>query len=85
MKKKRNVASELVSRASSVLPKFTDVFDEETFYIFFAFLVVVSFLRIVLPEGGINRTKPAVFVIDEKIETDCSEWRPQVSHENPSR
>ncbi|VDQ16483.1 unnamed protein product [Trichobilharzia regenti] len=44
MKKKRSVATELVSRASSVLPAFTDIFDEETFYIFFACLVVVSFV-----------------------------------------
>ncbi|KAK4470086.1 hypothetical protein MN116_005672 [Schistosoma mekongi] len=44
MKKKRSVATELVQRASSVLPAFTDIFDEETFYIFFACLVVISFL-----------------------------------------
>ncbi|CAH8568647.1 unnamed protein product [Heterobilharzia americana] len=44
MKKKRSVATELVSRASSVLPAFTDIFDEETFYIFFACLVVISFI-----------------------------------------
>lgn len=44
MKKKRSVASELVSRASSILPAFTDVFDEEAFYIFFTCLVVISFV-----------------------------------------
>ncbi|CAH8575554.1 unnamed protein product [Schistosoma rodhaini] len=44
MKKKRSVATELVQRASSVLPAFTDIFDEETFYIFFTCLVILSFI-----------------------------------------
>ncbi|KAF6779068.1 hypothetical protein AHF37_00931 [Paragonimus kellicotti] len=43
MNKKRSVAREMVARASSVLPSFTTIFDEETFYIFFACLVVLSF------------------------------------------
>ncbi|CAH8560268.1 unnamed protein product [Schistosoma bovis] len=44
MKKKRSVATELVQRASSILPAFTDIFDEETFYIFFICLVIFSFI-----------------------------------------
>ncbi|KAG5449179.1 hypothetical protein CSKR_200909 [Clonorchis sinensis] len=44
MVRKRPVARELVTRASAVLPSFTDIFDEETFYLFFACLVVVSFV-----------------------------------------
>ncbi|VDP96441.1 unnamed protein product [Echinostoma caproni] len=44
MRKKRHVASEIVARASSALPSFTDIFDEETFYIFFACLVILSFI-----------------------------------------
>ncbi|CAH8576457.1 unnamed protein product [Schistosoma haematobium] len=44
MKKKRSVATELVQRASSILPAFTDIFDEETFYIFFICLVILSFI-----------------------------------------
>ncbi|CAH8298359.1 unnamed protein product [Schistosoma turkestanicum] len=44
MKKKRSVATELVQRASSILPAFTDIFDEETFYIFFTCLVIFSFI-----------------------------------------
>lgn len=43
MRKKRHVASEIVARASAALPSFTDIFDEETFYISFACLVVLSF------------------------------------------
>ncbi|TGZ70470.1 hypothetical protein CRM22_003178, partial [Opisthorchis felineus] len=44
MVRKRPVARELVTRASAVLPSFTDIFDEETFYLFFACLVIVSFV-----------------------------------------
>ncbi|KER29318.1 hypothetical protein T265_04060 [Opisthorchis viverrini] len=44
MVRKRPVARELVTRASAVLPSFTDIFDEETFYLFFACLVVLSFV-----------------------------------------
>lgn len=44
MRKKRDVAGELVARASSVLPKFTDIFDQETFYITFACLTVLLFV-----------------------------------------
>lgn len=42
MKKKIDVSEEIVRRASAALPAFTDVFDEESFYLFFLGLTIVA-------------------------------------------
>ncbi|KAL3311872.1 hypothetical protein Ciccas_009540 [Cichlidogyrus casuarinus] len=39
--KKGDVSAEFVRRVTSSLPAFTDIFDEETFYIFFACLTII--------------------------------------------
>lgn len=50
---KESAAHKIVTRLSKHIPAFTDVFDEETFYIFFFILVLVCIV--------------AVFVLSRKI------------------
>ncbi len=42
VRKKIDVSEELVRRASAALPSFTDVFDEESFYLFFFGLTIFA-------------------------------------------
>ena len=42
--KKQDAAKNFVQHMSSYLPKFTDIFDEETFYIFVFCLVCITIL-----------------------------------------
>uniref|UniRef100_A0A0L8G7B6 Uncharacterized protein n=1 Tax=Octopus bimaculoides TaxID=37653 RepID=A0A0L8G7B6_OCTBM len=39
---KLSVEKKLVNRLSSLIPAFTDIFDEESFYICFIFFVVIT-------------------------------------------
>lgn len=46
--KKDRVSKRVAERLLSDLPSFEDIFDEETFYIFFACLVVLSIIGAVI-------------------------------------
>ncbi len=46
--KKGEAEKEIVKTVSSWIPKFTDVFDEESFYIFAVILVVSSVIGVCL-------------------------------------
>ncbi len=39
---------EIVKRLSNYVPKFTDIFDEESFYVFFIVLTIASVIGAVL-------------------------------------
>jgi len=45
---------EVVKRFGSYIPKFTDIFDEETFYIFFFVLVIVCLVGAFLCSRYVN-------------------------------